>query len=518
MTISYELAPNPKWYIADLVGRPLAGGSMYTYRSLNKTQKKFTYQDPAGIFPWTDPILFDENGSQGPIYWAIDSSDLQETYYIEVYDADGVLQWTQDNFLPTGGGGGTIITTALDLENLITNNVMWRNIGTSISPLPVNLTVAPGAHAGFAQTANLAGGDIQFVKNNTNAVDQITFTAFPLGTTPLTGDVTPVDYLRYQCSNAPAGETQKCFQFPITTNVQNLSNQDVTVTLWGFLPVAGGATDITLQWRQFFGDGAGASSDVLHIIQTVTLTTSWDKKVLHDTVPDVSGKVIGGCGNSALFLQVVMPFGAICDIGFTKPSVYLGSIAPQQDYHTYDMIDGVINAQRTGYIMSGFDTSAPRGYVIMNDGTIGSAASGGTTRANIDTFPLYNLLWNSVSDTYAPVAGGRGSNAIADFTANKALTLTRALGRVLGSAGAGAGLTARTQGEYLGSETISISAMPAHTHTIAPPNITLDGSSANTFGKGGGGSPDNITIGSTGGSAADGNMPPVTFMNWFIKL
>lgn len=522
MSISYLLAPIPKWYIADLTGRPLGGGSMFTFRSLNKTQLKFIFQDPAGVFPWPDPVLFDENGSQGPFYWEVDTDHPEETYYIEVYDADGVLQWTIDNFAPPGGGGGSIITTALDLENLIANNVFWRNTGVAPIATVTKFKLCPGAHAALADTPSNAGPDILFLKNNTNATDTIAFPRFPLGSTPLTGDVTPVDYLEYACTNTPSGETFKLVQFPITQGVQNLSNQEMSVTIWA--KGNSGTTTLDLQWLQFFGDGAGASPSVVTTIASLSLTNAWVKYgPFSVSVPDVSGKVLGACGNDGLFLQVQFPLGASCNIDFTKPSVYLGNISPQQDYHTYDMIDALINAPRTGYITSGFDLIAPNGYVIMNDGTIGSAASGATTFASTQTFPLYNVLWNNVSfpssNAWCPVTGGLGASSIADFTANKPLAIPRALGRLLGSAGSGAGLTNRVLGSFLGTETISIADMPAHTHPPLAPGIGYTMAGAGAGGTPPGGNIGSVaTTGSTGGSAADGKMPPVTFMNWYIKL
>lgn len=120
----------------------------------------------------------------------------------------------------------------------------------------------------------------------------------------------------------------------------------------------------------------------------------------------------------------------------------------------------------TGDVKFTLRTTAPTGWVMMNDGTIGSAASGATTRANADTEALYTLLWNGVSNTYAPVSGGRGASAAADFAANKPIRLPLALGRALAAAGSGAGLTARALGEALGAEThqLSEAQMPAHIH------------------------------------------------------
>lgn len=529
MTISYQLAPIPKWYIADLTGKPLGGGYMATYNSANKTVLQVVYQDPGGNFPWPyvnipntglQGILFDENGSQGPFYWTVDTSNPQNTYYVEIYDSNGVLQWTIDDFAPpsTGGGGGNI-TTALSIDNLITNNIMYRNIGSSANPIGTTaLKLSLGAHDGLAQTASNAGPDIWFIKTNTNATDKLTFTTFASTGLSLNGDVTPVQFLNYTCSILGAGETTKCVQFPITQNSYNLNNQAVMVTIWA--RCTSGSTSLTLQWFQFFGDGAGATTSVVTNIQTLVLTASWQKFTISTTIPALpSPLTIGGCGNDGLFFRVSYPFSTLTNIDFTKPSVYLGTVAPSQDYTTYDSIASVINSPRTGYIFSSYDLVAPFGYVIMNDGTIGSGSSAATTRANIDTFPLYNWLYTNVTipstNTICVVTGYTG-NAITDFTANRVMQLPIVLGRAMASAGAGSGLTSRGLGSVVGEEThlLTIAEMPAHTH--ATPSFSVTNASAG-FGVNAASAGSNNT-GITGGGGAHNNMQPTSFMNFFIKL
>lgn len=530
MALTYALAPNPKWYFADLTGRPLGGGSVSTFRSLNKTQKKAIFQDIAGNFPWPNPTPIDENGTQGPLYFRVDSDNPEETYYVEVYDSAGVLQWTIDNFLPTGGGG-SVVTQAVDLVNLITNNVFWRNIGSSSNPIgATSLRIAPGNHAALAQTASLYGPDIFFKKNNTSATDQITFPTFVLGDTPLTGDVTPVDYLKYSCTGAGTSETFKYIQIPVCAKVQNLSNQPVVLTFWG--RGNSGTTTVSLFWAQFFGDGTGASATVRTLIDTISLDASWEKQVITTSIPTVSTKVLGPCGNDGLFLQIQYPLDVTCNIDITKPCLYQGSLFPPEDFLTYDQIDAVINAPRTGHTVCGFDLTSPPGYLLMNDGTIGNASSNATTRRNVDTFPLFNLLWNSVSNTWAPLLDSsgtpiaRGSSAVEDFEDNNQLTLTRVLGRAISSAGTGSGLTARALGQFLGEEnhTLTISEMPSHNH----PGSTVDG----TIGVSGGppfsaalGSANpaaatipNVNVASQGGGVGHNTMQPTSFMNVFIKL
>ena len=494
MALTYLLAPMPKWYIADLTGKPLGGGSMYTFSSENPTVQKFVYQDPAGNFPWPDPVLFDENGSQGPLYWQVDSSDPQNTYYVEVYDAQGVLQWTIDNFVPPGTGGGGSVTEVVSVNNLLVNNVMYRNVGASASPSNVTfLKLALGAHDGLSNNvANSAGlytgPDICFVKNNTNASDQLQFLPFtPLGINALNSDETPYEYLNYSCTNMPSGEIVKCVQFPVTRRVQNLSNLAVMITIWA--RCNSGNNSLKLYWLQFFGDGSGASTAVNPLIFNInTLTTNWQQFVISATVPSVTGKTLGAmgaCGNDALFLQMGYPLGQVTNIDFTKPCLYLGIAAPTTQYTPYDQINAVMSSPRTGYIESTFHNIAPWGYLLMDDGTIGSAASGATSNggrgASVDSFALYCLIWNNVSNptsnAYAPVTGGLGTSAVADFTANKPMQLPLALGRVLAGSGTGAGLSAWALGLSNGAETVTLTTaqIPAHTHPEPGANFIVDG-------------------------------------------
>jgi hypothetical protein len=68
---------------------------------------------------------------------------------------------------------------------------------------------------------------------------------------------------------------------------------------------------------------------------------------------------------------------------------------------------------------------------ILGFGTIGSAASAATNRANADTVNLYTVLWNGWANTQAPVSGGRGASAAADFAANKTIAVPDLRGMVI---------------------------------------------------------------------------------------
>lgn len=166
-----------------------------------------------------------------------------------------------------------------------------------------------------------------------------------------------------------------------------------------------------------------------------------------------------------------------------------------------------------------FKTTADNGWVLMDDGSIGSATSGGTTRANADTETLFKLLWDNTTDAECPVTTGRGASAQADFDANKNITLPLVLGRALAITGSGAGLTARTHADTVGEETHvqSNAELSSHTHTVrtfintAGGVAVADVSNSQSAGS-------TILTNSTGSSTGFNVVQPTTFLNVMIKL
>jgi hypothetical protein len=85
----------------------------------------------------------------------------------------------------------------------------------------------------------------------------------------------------------------------------------------------------------------------------------------------------------------------------------------------------------TGMITAAMVQGGATGYVRLNGRTIGNSSSPATERANDDTSALFEHLWNSMPDSIAPVSGGRGGSAAADFTAGKTITLPVCQGAAL---------------------------------------------------------------------------------------
>ena len=190
----------------------------------------------------------------------------------------------------------------------------------------------------------------------------------------------------------------------------------------------------------------------------------------------------------------------------------------------------------TGDLKPTYKPAPDAGFIFLTDGSIGSASSG-ASYANANAAALYALWWNNIIDTYCPVTGGRGANAAADFAANKKMGMPKMLGRALGIAGAGSGLTSRALGQALGDENLQ-----SHTHSITDPthkhnssvgysdkggsgngycySDSLGGATILGFANPGGGTQTastGITV-NTAGTGGAGNMQPTSFINIMVCL
>lgn len=210
----------------------------------------------------------------------------------------------------------------------------------------------------------------------------------------------------------------------------------------------------------------------------------------------------------------------------------------------------------TGDVKVTLKPAADPGWVMMNDGNIGDASSGATTRANADTLELFKLLWNNTTNTNCPVSTGRGLTAVADFAAHKTIALPKAVGRALAVAGAGAGLSARALAVALGEEAhqLTTGEMPihnhgvndfGHNHGISDPGHAHTQTGWDSGGSGPGsqargqfntglvdsfstepnttgivvlGNTSGITLNNTGGGGTHNNMQPTSFFNIMVKL
>jgi hypothetical protein len=243
-------------------------------------------------------------------------------------------------------------------------------------------------------------------------------------------------------------------------------------------------------------------------------------------------------GRSAML--AALPMGGNIITGHGTPLV--STDVPNKAY-----VDAIVASFfSTGDTKTTFKTVADTGWIMLNDGTFGSATSGSSTRANADTLALFTLFFNNIADADAPLltSGGGATtraaqvNAASAWAANCRMTLPKALGSTLGIAGAGSGLTARPLGAYRGGETSTLltANLPPYT-----PAGSLSVTSAASVSQGGGSSQnDDVTgnvvwvnpsghgpltsTGTLSGTAQGGTstpvsiMQPTTYQNCMVKL
>lgn len=525
MAVSYLLGSSPWWYLADQSGKALTNGYLWSFKFATPNVLKPIYSTPDGSAPYPNPIPITGNGFvnlTSNLYFADD-----EAYGLIVTDSPikdaGTILYSSVYTPPSSGGGGSPITIYSNLTNLLTNGQFILNNSPNVTtPITATITtIAPSNHSGLTQP------DIVITKNSALSTESYNFIPFNQGDT--IPNQSPRFYLEYACSVIGA-ETQKDIEIPISAHSRSLEGNIVTFSFWA--RSSSGST-IEVFVKQYFGDGSNSpSAPATSTLQAQLLTGTWTRYNFSITVPLTNGKTIGNCGNDYLVAAIRVPLSQLFNINITNLMFFDGTFNTDYPYTIQDYTDTVVNSARTGDIKQGYNNTVSNafGWVKMNDGTIGSASSAATARANIDTFPLYKLLWENVSqpsaNAWCSVVGGLGGNAVADFTANKPLTLAAVLGRALAGSGTGSGLTARALGEFLGEENhvLTVPELAQHSHgatttfvtaTIGGltnrPGYTNTSNSTIDY-------PCTTIIADTGSNAAHNTMQPTTFMNVYIKL
>lgn len=452
-------------YIVDKdTGFPLANGKISLYEDTNRVIFKNWYYQTGqpGSYSYIaldNPLYLssvgtiqDPNGNDViPFYYPFDEDDplVAQKYYITVYATDEnsaptVLQFTRENFPPDSGSGGNNQKEDT-LRNYILNNVYWRNIGSIDATDVLDAVIAPSQHEGYNanpiyDTENWVlqcGSDIRFIKDQGGANDTISF--LPMDSV-LIQDVTPEYFLRATCTDSTTGETQKCISYPVSLHTATLNDVDATFVIHARDVEGASHGQISIYLYEFLGTGAVNQPEPVLInggeITLDSAGTTFQKYTL--TLNFSPSTVVSSAGDDGWFILVQYPLDLSYSIDHTKPQLYLSDNIPDNDFDTYDQINSIICSPRTGDIRTSLNSFHDFSWVPMDDGTIGNEDSESTTRKNIDTWQLFNLIWYNFqyAQSYAPmftsagVPTSYGASAIADFNANNQISLTKSLGQV----------------------------------------------------------------------------------------
>lgn len=457
-------APMLQDYLVDKDGTPMSGGTVTCYHDNSRTTLKNWYYQSGTPGNYTyirlpNPLTLsaagtieDVNGVDTiPFFYPYDEENetTVDPYYITIVNFAQTNQITRANF-PFLGNINNQASTVNTFNNLIINNGFWRNIAPNdITHQPfidfdlsqqLDIVVAPSQHDGFQYP------DIHFIKNNKTAIDKVIFTPFPESLDqPIQNFISPEYYLNHICSSAGTTEEYKYYQFPISLHLNTLANIIYTFTIQA--KNSGGTSNgqniISAYLLQ--DTGTGTVPPTRYLIDNITLNGEWTNYSATNIFPSPSGFPLGPGSDDAFYLQIEIPINTVCNINFTKPSIYLADrVFPNNDFQTYDQVDSIISSPRTGDIRISLNRFYPFGWVPMNDGTIGNSKSNATAIASQDAWPLFNLLWNLFSNytnaninllaqmySSTGVMVPYGISAISDWSANNTIALTKMMGRVI---------------------------------------------------------------------------------------
>jgi len=146
-------------------------------------------------------------------------------------------------------------------------------------------------------------------------------------------------------------------------------------------------------------------------------------------VGDLSGRIPPFYLADGIYhVRLTDQFGQMSNGGFDIPQI--PSIGASTSGGGGSAVDPTTIAA-TGDVKVRLENTTLTGWVRLNGRTIGSASSGASERANADTQALFIYAWNTYSDAICPVLGGRGASGLADFNANKQITLLDARSRAI---------------------------------------------------------------------------------------
>lgn len=540
--MTFAIAPSPKWYFLDATGKPAAGGFLYTYDNLDQTTPRFVYSDPAGQFPYTDPIVLDgTGGTPVPIYWDVTTPGL---YYIVVTDASGNIIFAMNQFPISGSGGVSPITTINDIQNHIINGQFIfidadSSADSLINPIPKNTfgtRIAPAS--GFFN--NGVGGYVPSYEGilsgwifseqgglgETSSIEFVDVT--PIGSgNPAAPSANATRFFRYNLAVAGAPQTQVRL-FQVTPNVETYSGETITVSFdfRGSVDAIG-----VFEVLQFYGVGG---SPFTHVTQNFNfIAGEWHRTSFQINVPTVNGKIKGANNDDNIQIIWNFPLNVLGTFDLTNLQVQRGAFGTvPYIYQTYnqDQYKVLIDLMTFGNLLFptgelkwmsntiGSVTFSIPGWIAITDAnqTLGSATSGATFPGIIYK-NLYIAWWNSFAQAECIVAGGRGVSGLADFNANKTMTVPRG---ILGTAlvGAGSSLFINAPFGFLEgtrTNTLAIGNLPAHNHGLRGSISAQAGGGAVNI-NGIGGIIQNTEL--TGSGIPVNNMQPTFYLWLYVKL
>jgi hypothetical protein len=172
---------------------------------------------------------------------------------------------------------------------------------------------------------------------------------------------------------------------------------------------------------------AGGTTSPSLVYQDIGLTIAAPNPL----VGDITGRIpLFFVADGIYHVRLTDQFGVMANGGFDLSQV--PSIGASTSGGGGSAVDPTTIAA-TGDLKWRLEDATIIGWVRINGRTIGGSSSGASERANADTQALFIYIWTTYSQPSAnvvcPVVGGIGASGLADFNANKQITLLDARDR-----------------------------------------------------------------------------------------
>ena len=309
----FILAPPLMEYFVDRdTGFPLAGGVITFYSDVNRTTLKPVYE-LTGVPPYNNPYtqlsnpltlsstgtIVDAEGNEVVLYYyPFDQFGNVELYYVTVYSAGGVLQFTRQawpNFDESGFSSSDVTNYIPNGQFLLHNNQPAYN-GITGS------TYALGQIR--ALDTFIAAGNWSFDRSSNTSIDFVLFN--PFGSYVANPTSSPRYFCEIICTVPHAGDTLKDLRinFP-DVNKFSSTTQEYTFACTAQSNSGSVLNNVQLILRKYFGAGGSATTET--VLETFSIPIIYTVQQQSFTFGINSGKTIGTGGDDVVSLILRFP-------------------------------------------------------------------------------------------------------------------------------------------------------------------------------------------------------------------
>lgn len=238
----------------------------------------------------------------------LEEGDLQAGWWASVRYHAGFSKWVLVSQSSNNLHAEQINDGPIPTVNLIPNGnfLRWTD-GTSFSTPASGTQVADGYYVEY---------------DGTIGAFTVSRQDFTLGQTDVLGE--PKHFLRWNHTSAGSGSSYRRLRTKLPGGVGRLGGRKAIRSVW---LKADSARTVPGKIIQHFGSGGSPSADVEAESVAFSVTTSWQRFTIPDTLPSISGKTLGSGGDDGLILSLDLPVNTTMTIDVAMDQLEPGHIA-----------------------------------------------------------------------------------------------------------------------------------------------------------------------------------------------